>query len=303
MKSINITLNIQTLKPEDEIVLEVAGCYVYYNKQHYIISVHQGLPIKSIIINNKIYTDFIICAWCDLMIINIDYLPDLFVFKHFVKKQIEPADKYFINDNKFKFINNEFMPIGMIPNNPIIMYNCLETDSVKNIIAGQPIYNKNKLAGIVSKIDVEDNYIYVIPTNYILNALNKRDNKSIYYLNEDINNIEKINYHKVVCGKIYCSLHKMYIPIESYVIINSEINYSLLLKNGRVKDTQLIIIDNHNYNNNLIIKDKNITFTSGFMNYLKIVGEVELLKDLLMRFQDLSISQSNNLPLYTYQID
>jgi hypothetical protein len=282
MKSIIITLNIQTIKPEDEVEIEVEGCYVYYNEKHYIISVHQGLPIKSIIINNKLYKDFIICAWCDLMIINIDNsYTDLFVFKHFVKKQMEPADKYFINDKKFKFINNEFMEIGMIPNNPTIMYNCLESVSVDNIIAGQPIYNKNKLAGIVSKIDTENNYIYVIPTNYILNALNKKDNKSIYYLNENIDNIEKINYHKVVCGKIYCSLHKMYIPIDSYVIINSEINYSLLLKNGRIKDIQLIIINNHNYNNNLIIKENNISFTSGLMNYLKLIGEVELLNKII----------------------
>jgi hypothetical protein len=290
MKSILLTLNIQTIKTNDEIEIEVSGTCIYYNKKHYIISVHQGLPIKSISINGIIYNDYIICAWCDLMIININNnISDLFVFKEFVKKQMDPLDKYYINDNKSKFINHKFMEIGMIPNNPTIMYNCLELESVDNIILGQPIYN-NKFAGIVSKIDTDNNHIYSIPTNYILNALNKKDNTNIYSLNEDINNIKKINYHKIICGKIYCTLHKMYIPIETYVIINSEIKYSLLLNNGRTKETELIIINNQNYNNNLIVKDNNIKFTSGLMNYLKLVGEVRILEELLNK---LYISESN----------
>jgi hypothetical protein len=204
MKSINITLNLQTIKRDDEIEIEVAGILMNYNKKAYIISVHQGLPIKSIIINNKTYSDYIICAWCDLIIIpSNDSFSDLFVFKQFVKKQMDPLDKLFINNNKAKFINHDFMEIGMIPNNPIIMYNKLEIDNINcsnnNILSGQPIYNmQDKLVGMVSRID--ENHIYTIPTNYILNALNKKDNTIIYSLNEDINNIQKINNYKVICN-------------------------------------------------------------------------------------------------------
>ncbi len=306
MKSINITLNLQTIKNDDEIEIEVAGVLINYNKKDYIISVHQGLPIKSIIINNKTYSDYIICAWCDLIIISSDdSFPDLFVFKQFVKKQMDPLDKIFINDNKAKFINHEFMEIGMIPNNPTIMYNKLEIDnnsSNNNILSGQPIYNMhNKLAGIVSKID--DNYIYTIPTNYIFTALNKKDNTIINSLNEDINNIQKINNYKVVCGKIYCSLHKMYIPIDSYIIINSDNISSLLLKNGRTKEAQLIIIDNHNYNNNLIIKENVINFTSGLLHLLKLLGEVKLLNKMLTSKLDKSKTQLNNSLQYTFLIE
>jgi hypothetical protein len=307
METINISLNIQTLKETDEIEIEVKGVLICYKKKFYIISVHQGYPIKSISINNKKYDDYIICAWCDLLILPLlsNDFSYSFVFKQFVKKQMEPTDKYFINNNKLKFINHEFFEIGMIPNNPKIMYNCLELDSksennmiINNIIIGEPVYNdKKKLAGLVSIIN---DYIYTIPINYIFNALNKKDNTKIYSLNENYDYIQKINKNKVINGKIYCSLHKMYIPIESYVIINSEINYSLLLINGRIKDVQLIIINNNNYNNNLIIKDNTITATAGFMNYLKIIDEVDLLNDLLLR---LFKSPSYNLQLYTYHID
>jgi hypothetical protein len=285
MKSINITLNLQTIKREDEIEIEVAGILMNYNKQNYIISVHQGLPIKSIIINNKTYSDYIICAWCDLIIIpSNDSFSDLFVFKQFVKKQMDPLDKLFINNNKAKFINHDFMEIGMIPNNPIIMYNKLEIDNNNNnILSGQPIYNmQDKLAGMVSRID--GNHIYTIPTNYILNALNKKDNTIIYSLNEDINNIQKINNYKVICGKIYCSLHKMYISVDSYIIINSDNIVSLLLKNGRTINPVLNTTNNNNnnYNNNLIIKDNVIKFSSGFLHLLKLLGDTCLIKKILM---------------------
>ena len=174
------------------------------------------------------------------------------------------------------------MEINMIPMNPTIMYNLLEkNDKYYDIIMGQPIYNENKkLAGIVSKIT--NTHIYTIPPNYILNALNKTDNTKIYSLNEDIKYIKKINNFKVICNKIYCPLHKMYIPIESFIIINNNNDYLLLLNNGRIKKTQIIDITNNNYNNNLIINNNNITFTSGFLHLLKIMDKGELIERILI---------------------
>jgi len=300
---INITLNLQTINKDDEIELEVNGTIISYKNKKYIITVHQGYPIKSIIIDNIIYTDFIICSWCDLMILSIDnYLQNLFVFKQFVKKQIEPTDKYFINNHKLKFINYQFMELKMIPNNPLIMYNCFEINNINNniIIAGQPIYNeKNKLVGIVSKIDTETNNIYSVPINYILTALNKHDNTKIYSLDEDINNINKLNNYKVICDKIYCSLHKMYIPIDTYILVNTDsfTNYNILLNNGRIKKANIIEINNnyynYYYNNNLIINNNIITLTSGFIHLLKILDEGDLIEEILTnkKYNDFTIQE------------
>lgn len=282
MMFINISLNLQTIKTNDEIEIEVTGCCIYYNNNHYIISVHQGFPIKTVSINNKFYTNYIICAWCDLLIIPIDdVFPDLFVFKQFVKKQIEPTDKLLINDNKVKFKQHEFMEIGMIPNNPTIMYNVFLNDN--NVLSGQPIYN-HKLAGIVSK--VSNDSIYTIPIHYILIALNKKDNSSIYSLNEDISNIYKINKYKILDGKIYCPLHKMYISVETYIIINSEMNNLLVLKNRRVVNALLNNTTNNNYNSNLIINNNKITFTSSFMHLLKLLDNNKLIEDILVKLMN-----------------
>jgi hypothetical protein len=281
----NITFNLQTIEKEDEIDIETKGTLILYNNKKFIIAVHHGNPIKTITINNKIYNDFIICAWCDLIIIPYNIEHDRFVFKQFVKKQIDPTDKYYMNSTRLKFVNNVFMEIGMIPYNPKIMYNILK--STEEASAGIPIYNdKNKLAGIVCRFkNIEDNInIYCIPVNYILIALNKIDNTKLYSLNEDMNSITKINNYKIVCGRIYCPLHKTYITIDSFIAINGDINstYYITLENGRRKQDNVIVVNNNMTNNNIIINDNNITLTSGFMHLLKALDEIELLGKILM---------------------
>jgi hypothetical protein len=193
----------------------------------------------------------------------------------------------------------------MMPNNPTIMYNCLKSIGETSISCGMPIYtDKKKLAGIIYKfqniditeinnlnesIDISEssnkfNYVYCIPINYILIALNKLDNTKLYIINEDINNIYKINNYKIICGKIYCNLHKAYIPVESYITINSDYNseYHITLLNGRRKKANIIEYNNNMTNNNIIVNNNNISLTLGFINWLKILDEIELIEKLLI---------------------
>ncbi len=277
---------------DNPIEIDIKGTLISLPKDNkiFIISIHNGYPIEKIIINNQTFDDFIICAWCDLVIIPyINNINNIFVFKNFVKKQMEPSDKYFINSTKIKYVNNIFVNLGFLPDNPIIMYNCLR--SFENIESGMPIVDeKNKLVGIVSKIDIRDKdndiyYIFSVPINYILKALSKKDNTKIYSLNEDINNIIKINNFKIICGKIYCILHKMYISIDSYIAIHGDINtnFYIKLENGREKKTQLIETNNYMTNNNLIINKNNIKLSYGFLSLLNILDETELLENLLLK--------------------
>ncbi len=301
--TINVTYILQNieLSDNDEIEIETKGTLVLFENKTFIISIHNGYPINKIVINDYILTDFIICAWCDLVIIpyNINRINNLFVFRDFVKKQMDPTDKYFVNSTKIKYFNNIFTNIGFIPENPIIMYNCLK--SFENIDTGMPIINdKKKLAGIVSRINIIDNdiyQIYSVPINYILKALTKKDNTTIYSLNEDINNISKINNFKTICGKIYCILHKMYISVDSYIAINGDINKSfyIRLENGREKRAHLIDTHNNMSNNNLIIDKNNIKLSYGLISLLDVLDESELLEDIL-------INNNNNIKWNDYNI-
>ena len=53
---------------EDNIEIDIKGSLVHFNNSTFIISIHNGYPIEKIVINDIILTDFIICAWCDIVI-------------------------------------------------------------------------------------------------------------------------------------------------------------------------------------------------------------------------------------------
>jgi hypothetical protein len=287
-QTINITYVMQDLKHLDtEVEIEMKGVLVNFNSKTFIISVHNGYPIEKVIINDTIFENFIICAWCDLILIPYRNSDNQFVFKQFVKKQMEPEDKYYINNtinSRLKFINNILIQIGHIKNNPIIMYNCLKVASVDKdecIEPGTPIYNENnKLAGIVAKIINND--IYCIPVNYILKAMTKIDNTKLYTLAEDIYNIAKINNYKIICKKIYCNLHKTYIPVDTYVAIHGDnlLYLSIIFTNGRYKKVSLYETNNNMSNNNLLVDKNTIKLSYGLITLLHLLEEYELIEKI-----------------------
>jgi hypothetical protein len=187
-KPVIIELFINSIDNDELINVSIESICININKKYYIVSLHKGLDINHIIINTpsdiiKI-KDYIKCIWNDLLIIPISELSlpsSTFVFKQFVKKQMDSSDKITANGIKLKYKKSIFAPISMIPGNPSIMYNIIKlAKNETNIInSGTPIVNqKNKLCGIVSM--VENNILYCIPFNYIIIALKRIDNNTIY---------------------------------------------------------------------------------------------------------------------------
>ena len=204
-----ITLEIHTLK--HPCFIEISGTLIQYKKQHYIITVHQGLPIKEITIKEKIYTNFIICAWNDLCIIPVENDFTQFVFKHFVKKQI---------DLMINFIENIFIPINMIPTNPLNLYYKYENkcEEYKEGDAGKSIHSNHKLIGIIAKSFKND--ILVIPAIYILRSLEKMDNTTIYTIPM---NITKFGYSKVNDMKnIFYRKIGIMMPLETVIALEGD---------------------------------------------------------------------------------
>ena len=276
---LNIIYELDSLNNCREIVkVELKGIIINYEKKNYIISVHQGLPIKKIIINSKEYLNYIYCAWNDLIIIPIDeIIPTTFVFKQFVKKQMDFNNIYTINDFQAKFMKVAFAPIKMIPANPHVMYNIFKCN--ENILPGQPVIDNNKLCGITCKF--ENDNIFVIPINYIIKSLTKKNNRNIYTINNNLEYISKINNNKIICGKIYCQYHKTYIHPECFISFYGDEDYkfNITINNiNRIINAEIFknrIIDN---SDSFIIKDNTIKLTSGLLHYLKIIGEQSLIK-------------------------
>ncbi len=283
---------------DDEYCIEYKGIHINYKNKFYIVTVYHGLPIKYVKINNINISDFIISKWNDLLIIPLSFVHEnIFTFKHYIKKELDINEKCISNNNKLKFIQNTFKPIHEIPGNPVIMYNVFKTNSSDDLVCGESVYNNtNGLYGIV--IQNINNIVLVIPSIYILMTLDKQSN-NIYVLDEKIELINKINNYKTICDKIYCNIHKTYIPINCYVLFHFDIN-KIFTINIRKIDRIARIVEFKNPSiilSNSIIKisgtqNNILRLSTGLMHLLKVTNEIEILSRIM---------NSNNSNIIVYK--
>ena len=307
MKSIPIILKLNGLK-DDKLELEANCSMIQYMKKYYIVTVHQGLPIKmiSIVLNDMTYdfTHFVICGWNDIVLIqlekedfiNICKLSKLFVFKQFVKKQIDHNTKYNTDicdkPHIIKYCKNELFPINMIPMNPMNLYYTMKFNKsfATDGNAGKPVYINNKLIGIIGKID---DYLYVIPIIYVLRSIEKQNNTHIYTI-DYITDITKINTNRVnhSNGTIYYNKMHTWIPIDCYITLegdnevkyNTEVNSKSKNSVSTVKPFINQIISN---NMELCITDHNILINSCFIHLIKICyKDIQLIETIFGNMED-----------------
>lgn len=262
---------------DDIINIDLYGFTIKYNDMYYIITIHMGLPIKSIHIEGISKIDnYILSKRNDLLIIPILFpLKDQFVFCHFDEKQI---DSYFSGAFNFSYIlklnSNVFLPINMIPNYPTIMYHVF--NNTENIKVGMPVYNGDKkLRGIVSKID--DN-IYVLPAHYIINTIIKPNN--LMTINDNIEYVVKLDNKIIKNNKIYCKYHKTYIPIDCY--ISYHMDFNITNKQNITQKARMKLHDGYIINSNELLKKANdFIHTSGYIHLLQILGQYDTIKRIM----------------------
>ncbi len=269
----------------DEYIIDYKGIHVNYKNKYYIVTIYRGLPIKYIKINNIVINNFIVSKWNDLLIIPLSFIHEnVFVFKHFIKKDLDINEKCINNNIKLKFIQNTFNPIHEIPGNPVVMYNVFKKNSADNLICGEPIYNNNNgLYGIVTQ-NISNNMVFVLPSIYILMTLDKQFN-NIYVLDERKELITKINNFKTICDKIYCPIHKTYIPIDCYVVFNYDKDVRIKLNINNIdRNARIVEFKNPSIflSSSIIIENNNIILTSSLLHLLKELNEFELLSRLMI---------------------
>jgi hypothetical protein len=254
MNSATINLNSET-ESLNGIVIEsrFKGFILSYKGCDYIISVHHGTPIKEI--SHQIVINSV---WNELLILERHAYHNSVVVKNIKLSVPKVADELNLAFNKLEIkltvSGYKFLNLNNLPTNPRCMYITALMEENKDLksLSGSPVFNNdNKLIGIFCK--QLNNIVYILPSYYIIQTLVK--NNAIYGIDFE-DQITKVNKSNVYSDNtVYHKTLNMYIPIDTYFMLEGDVGKELLINNEHV----CRFIDLHNSlpitNERTIIKD------------------------------------------------
>ena len=266
------------------------GFLFKYLNEIVLISVHHFKPIITTLINT-IEKPLLITKknvfWNELLIFNNPnkrYTLNTKVIKTYRTRFIKKLTQIniFINNKKETFISLWY---NILQNTPCLksyyLY-FLISEELNNItsllfkykgLSGSPVFDNDKnIIGIFCKVKIEDNKLYglVLPIIYLIKTLEKSDNENLYFLNTEINSINKIEKYKInKYNKIYYSPINYEIPLDIFYILDGDNNKFLNCK----KKENVVLIDyikysNYDITNKIIKKDNTFKLNTGLLTYL-----------------------------------
>jgi len=231
----------------------ITGFYIKYNDIVYLISVHHFLPINKITIDENECDIKINSNWSEILILltnNLCY--DEYVINENLNFKI-PSDgtklniKFGSNTLKIKKETTGFIPYNNFPSGYKTIYiiaSCDEKIETPNGLSGAPVFNKNKLIGIITKYDVKNKIFFIIPIYFVIKNLLKNDNNNIYYLPIDYkkSKITKIqNFKNNSSNYIFHSILNIFISYESYYLIEGDDNLNIVYIVDKEKKNETFI--------------------------------------------------------------
>jgi hypothetical protein len=245
MEKDTLTLKIKTQKLNDqELENTVTGFILNHNNKNHIITVHHFLPISSVYdmeTNNEL-TIQINSSWNEALILETDNV-EVSKYKIFSKVHYnipKPECTLFIQAfgkrHELKIIGYDMIPFDNIQQDiliPLIRAKFLLGSGLENFagFSGSPVFIKNKIVGVFTKIRKDDNIAYIIPIYVITKNLDKLDNSNIYTTN--VSNIKKIGSWVVnKDNEIYHPTLKFNIPVSSYFLLEGDSNFKTIIFYG-----------------------------------------------------------------------
>ncbi len=243
-----LTLKIKTQKlNNDELENTVTGFILNHNNKNHIITIHHFLPISKVYdmeTNNELAIK-INSSWSEALILETDNV-EVSKYKIFSKvhNNIPKTEcplflKAFGKRHELEIIGYDMIPFDNIQRDiPIPVIKTKILSGVENLagFSGSPVFIKNKIVGIFSKIRTDDNIAYVIPIYIITKNLDKLDNSNVYTTN--VSEIKKIGSWVVnKDNEIYHPTLKFNIPINSYFLLEGDLNYKTIIFYGHNKTT------------------------------------------------------------------
>jgi len=229
-----------------------------YKKIIYIITLHHNLPINNIKLNDNDLDIHINSQWSEVLILNINKNINLLnynIYNKFYIRLPKINDVTYINYNNRKIslqvINIIFLPFNDI-SNFLLPYILLKGHTnIDNKSIGYPIFIKNKIIGIISKYDTENDLLYVLPIYIVIKNLLKKDNSNIYNISSKHIKITKINYYNVSDNFIFNRNLNIKIPLSTYFLLEGDnkkkVIFHYFYKKIYKKTKKIIIHNNLNF--------------------------------------------------------
>lgn len=293
--SIKLLNIIDSINDTKSIGISEGFLFKYFN-EIMLISVHHFKPIITTLINTTEKPLLITkknVFWNELLIFNNPdkrYTLNTKVIKTYRTRFIKKSSQIniFINKKKETFI---LVCYNILQNTPCLKSYYLyfliseEISDIKSLLvkykglSGSPVFDNDKnIIGIFCKVKIDDNKLYglVLPIIYLIRTLEKSDNENLYFLNTEINLLNKIEKYKIKkLNKIYYPSINYEIPLDIFYILDGDNNKFLKCK----KNESLILIDYIKYNNyditnKIIKKDNTFKLNTGLLTYLVSNGMV-----------------------------
>jgi hypothetical protein len=211
-----------------------------------LITVHHWDPIVEVS-NNKKNLDIVInCMWNELLILSTSgldlsrYINIENVKLSIPKKRDTLILRYENEDIYFHMEDVDYFSINKMPGYSSNMYIKARKQTMSSYVSysGCPVFSlEEELLGILCKQD--DNYVYILPSYYIVKTLTKNNNSHIYSINYD-SEIIKVNSNIVKKDETIKFKTLNYpIKVQSYLILEGDEFETVKINDDDVRYTSI----------------------------------------------------------------
>lgn len=249
METLTLTLKSKQFD-QHEVENTTTGFVLNYNGKTHVITVHHFLPIDQVYDESDNQLDISInSSWSEGLILSTSdmNLSKYMIFSklHNNLPKINSRLSMKMGDTRIEFETNgyELMPFDNLQMDvpTLLIRSRIISDNIELAsFSGSPVFVKDKIVGVFSKVRTDSNIAYIIPIYIITKNLEKEDNSNIYTVKEK--HIKKIGSWIVnKDNEVYHPTLKYNIPIATFFLLEGDLNFKTIIYFGK-KNTSVDLI-------------------------------------------------------------
>lgn len=241
METFTLTLKSKQFN-QQEVENTVIGFVLNHNGINHVITLHHFLPVDQVFdeLDNELDIK-INSSWSEGLILSTEKM-DLSKYRIFSKlhnnlPKIHSRLSMKMDDTHIELETDgyDYIPFDNLQMDvpTLVIRTRIVSDNTELAgFCGSPVFIKDKIVGIFTKIIADSNIAYIIPIYCIVKNLDKEDNSNIYTVK--IKHIKKIGTWLVnKDNEVYHPTLKYNIPIATYFLLEGDVNFKTIIYFGK----------------------------------------------------------------------